>query len=124
MDVQQAVFTQLKVDIESLGYDVYDGELPPEGTAYPFVYLGNSTQNDNTTKSGSIGTMSQMIHVWHSNVKKRGTVSDMIFNIKNICRNIENKYPVILSGMNQNIMPDSTTAKPLIHGVITVNFKF
>ena len=124
MDVQQAIFTQLKVDVESLGYDVYDGELPPKGTAYPFVYLGNSTQNDNTTKSGSIGTMSQMIHVWHSNVKKRGTVSEMLFNIKNICMNIEKKYPVILSGMNQTIMPDDTTAKPLIHGVITVNFKF
>lgn len=124
MDVQQAIFTQLKVDIESLGYDVYDGKLPPEGTAYPFVYLGDSTQYDNTTKSGSIGTMSQTIHVWHNNVRKRGTVSDMLFNIKNICRNVENKYPVILSGMTQDILPDNTTAEPLIHGIITVNFKF
>ena len=124
MDIQQAVFTQLKIDIESLGYDVYDGELPPEGTTYPFVYLGNSNQSDNSTKAGNIGTVSQMIHVWHNDVQKRGTVSDMLFNIKNICRNIENKYPVILSGMTQDILPDNTTTQPLLHGVLTVNFKF
>ena len=124
MDIQQAVFTQLKIDIESLGYDVYDGELPPEGTTYPFVYLGNSNQSDNSTKAGNIGTVSQMIHVWHNDVQKRGTVSDMLFNIKNICRNIENKYPVILSGITQEILPDNTTKQPLLHGVLTVNFKF
>ena len=103
---------------------MYDGKLPSEGTPYPFVYLGNSNQSDNSTKAGNIGTVSQMIHVWHNDVQKRGTVSDMLFNIKNICRNIENKYPVILSGMIQDILPDNTTTQPLLHGVLTVNFKF
>ena len=124
MDVQQAVFTQLKVDIESLGYDVYDGELPPEGTPYPFVYLGNSNQNDNSTKAGNIGTVSQMIHVWHNAVQKRGTVSAMLADIKDVCRELERKYPVIPSGMTQGILPDNTTKQPLLHGVLTVNFKF
>ena len=95
MDIQQAVFTQLKIDIESLGYDVYDGELPSEGTPYPFVYLGNSNQSDNSTKAGNIGTVSQMIHVWHNDVQKRGTVSAMLADIKDVCRELERKYPVI-----------------------------
>ena len=124
MDVQQAVFTQLKVDIESLGYDVYDGELPPEGTTYPFVYLGNSNQSDNSTKAGNIGTVSQMIHIWHNDVQKRGTVSAMLADIKDVCRGLERKYPVILSGMTQDILPDNTTTQPLLQGVLTVNFKF
>ena len=124
MDIQQAVFTQLKIDIESLGYDVYDGELPPEGTTYPFVYLGNSNQSDNSTKAGNIGTVSQMIHVWHNDVQKRGTVSAMLADIKDVCRELERKYPVILSGMTQDILPDNTTKQPLLHGVLTVNFKF
>ena len=124
MDVQQAVFTQLKVDIESLGYDVYDGELPSEGTPYPFVYLGNNNQSDNSTKAGNIGTVLQMIHVWHNDVKKRGTVSAMLADIKDVCRELERKYPVILSGMTQDILPDNTTTQPLLHGVLTVNFKF
>ena len=123
MDIQQAVFTQLKIDIESLGYDVYDGELP-EGTTYPFVYLGNSNQSDNSTKAGNIGTVSQMIHIWHNDVQKRGTVSAMLADIKDVCRELERKYPVILSGMTQDILPDNTTKQPLLHGVLTVNFKF
>ena len=124
MDIQQGVFTQLKVDIESLGYDVYDGELPPEGTPYPFVYLGNSNQSDNSTKAGNIGTVSQMIHVWHNDVQKRGTVSAMLADIKDVCRELERKYPVIPSGMTTDILPDNTTKQPLLHGVLTVNFKF
>lgn len=124
MDIQQAVFTQLKIDIEAKGYDTYDGELPPEGTPYPFVYLGNNNQSDNSTKAGNIGTVSQMIHVWHNDVKKRGTVSAMLADIKDVCRELERKYPVILSGMTQDILPDNTTTQPLLHGVLTVNFKF
>ena len=124
MDIQQAVFTQLKIDIESLGYDVYDGELPPEGTPYPFVYLCNSNRNDNRTKGGKSGTVSQMIHVWHNDVQKRDTVSAMLADIKDVCRELERKYPVILSGMTQDILPDNTTKQPLLHGVLTVNFKF
>ena len=124
MDIQQAVFTQLKIDIESLGYDVYDGKLPSEGTPYPFVYLGNSNQSDNSTKAGNIGTVSQMIHIWHNDVQKRGTVSAMLADIKDVCRGLERKYPVIPSGMTQDILPDNTTTQPLLHGVLTVNFKF
>ena len=124
MDIQQAVFTQLKIDIESLGYDVYDGKLPSEGTPYPFVYLGNSNQSDNSTKAGNIGTVSQMIHVWPNDVRKRGTVSAMLADIKDVCRELERKYPVILSGMTTDILPDNTTKQPLLHGVLTVNFKF
>jgi hypothetical protein len=124
MDIQQAVFTQLKIDIEAKGYDTHDGHLPPKDTPYPFVYLGNSNQSDNSTKAGNIGTVSQMIHVWHNDVQKRGTVSAMLADIKDVCRELERKYPVILSGMTQDILPDNTTKQPLLHGVLTVNFKF
>ena len=39
LDPQQELFSNIKKEIESLGYDVYDGFLPPENTPYPFVYL-------------------------------------------------------------------------------------
>ena len=42
MDPQQEIFTRLLVDLKALGYDVYDGALPPEDTAYPFIYLADS----------------------------------------------------------------------------------
>ena len=38
MDPQQELFTKLLTEIKALelGYDVYDGFLPPDGTPYPF----------------------------------------------------------------------------------------
>ena len=121
MDIQQMIFTQLRLDIEAKGYDVYDGELPPEGTACPFVYLGDSSQSDKTTKAGYIGDALQTIHVWHD-AKKRGTVSAMLADIKDICRQIADRYSLVLTGMTQNILEDSTTKQ--LHGILTVKFKF
>lgn len=42
MDPQQELFTTLKLELEKLGYGVYDGFLPPEDTPYPFIYLADS----------------------------------------------------------------------------------
>ena len=42
MDPQQELFSELLVKIKELGYDVYDGFLPPEGTPYPFIYLADN----------------------------------------------------------------------------------
>ena len=51
MDPQQEIFTELLLRIKALGYDVFDGELPPENTPYPFVYLGDMQQTDRNTKT-------------------------------------------------------------------------
>lgn len=124
MDMQQAIFAQLLLDIKNKGYDVYDGKLPPKDTAYPFVYLGSNAQNDKTTKAGYIGDVLQRIHVWHNDEHKRGTVSAMMSDIKDICRNIADKYSLVLTGMTQDILEDNTTKQPLLHGILTVKFKF
>ena len=75
VDPQQELFSKLKIEIESLGYDVYDGFLPPEGTPYPFVYLGDMTQTDDTNKSAVLGNVFQTMHVWSNTPRNRGTVS-------------------------------------------------
>lgn len=56
MDPQQEIFTELLLRIKELGYDVFDGELPPANTPYPFVYLGDMQQTDRNTKSEVIGS--------------------------------------------------------------------
>lgn len=78
MDPQQEIFTELLLRIKALGYDVFDGELPPENTPYPFVYLGDMQQTDRNTKTEVIGSTFPSIHIWHSSPKKRGTVSKML----------------------------------------------
>lgn len=126
IDPQQELFTKIKIEIEALGYDVYDGMLPPEDTPYPFVYLGDCRQDDDTNKSAVFGNVYQTIHVWSNNPSNRGTVSSMLLAIKKVCRKIEHtdKFAWLLRNVNQRIIIDTTTKTPLLHGVIEVEYKF
>ena len=126
LDPQQELFTRLKLDLEALGYSVYDGFLPPEDTAYPFVYLADNQLDDVANKSAVFGEVSQTIHVWHSDPGQRGTVSQMLLNIKATCRKIEhtNNFTWLVRSISQQILPDATTKPPLVHGILTVDYKF
>lgn len=126
IDPQQELFTKLLTGIKALGYDVYDGFLPPDGTPYPFVYLGDSRQSDEANKSAVFGTVYQTIHLWSDTPKNRGTISRMMLDIKTMCRRIEHtdNFAWHLKNMNQRIIPDTTTKQPLLHGIIETEFKF
>lgn len=125
-DPQQELFGRLLTQLRAAGYDVYDGVLPPADTPYPFIYLGDCQQVDQDTKGAIMGTLYQTVHVYHDNVRQRGTVSKMLLDIKTICRSIAHTahYGFFVSGVDQQIMPDNTTETPLLHGVITVTFRF
>ena len=125
-DPQQELFMQLKQDIEAFGYSVYDGVLPPANTPYPFVYLGDFQQTDTELKDAVHGIVYPVIHVWHNDPHKRGTVSLMMLNIKSACRNIgkTENFAWFVQSMNARIIPDNSTAQPLLHGVIEPTFKF
>ena len=126
MDAQQELFSYLKVNIEALGYAVYDGFLPPEGTPYPFVYLGDSQQSDISTKGASHGVVYQTIHVYSNTPKQRGTLSAMLADIKMSCKRVvrTKNFAWHASNITTRIMPDNTTKTPLLHGIVEVDFKF
>lgn len=125
IDPQQELFSKLKTDIKAL-YAVYDGFLPPADTPYPFVYLGDCQQTDIANKTAIFGRVHLTIHVWHNNPERRGTVSGMILNIKNICRKIGHtaNFAWEARGISTRIFPDTTTSSPLLHGVIEGDFYF
>lgn len=126
MDPQQELFTALLTALRNAGYDVYDGHLPAEGTSYPFIYLADSSTNETLTKPYVIGEVTQSIHVYHNNVLKRGTVSVILLDIKNIARAIgtTTNFGWTLLEVNQTMLPDDTTDQPLLHGVIEARYKF
>lgn len=105
---------------------MYDGFLPPNDTAYPFIYLGDSQQIDSANKSAVFGNVYQTIHVWHSNPKQRGTVSEMLLAIKTVCRKIGHtaNFSWSLRNASQQIIPDYTTKSPLLHGIVEAEFHF
>lgn len=125
-DPQQEIFAKVKLDLKAIGYSVYDGALPPEDTAYPFVYLGDVQQIDDANKSAVFGNVYMTIHVWHNSPKKRGTVSRMLLDIKTACREIEHtdNFAWSVRNINQRIITDNTTKSPLLHGVLEVEWKF
>lgn len=126
IDPQQELFTRLKLNIQELGYDVYDGGLPPDGTPYPFIYLGDCQQDDTMLKNAICGSVYQTIHIWSNNPHNRGTVSSMLSAVKNICRQIEHtdNYSWLITNINQRIVADNTTNKPLLHGILEVDYKY
>lgn len=126
MDPQQELFTVLLLRLKEKGYDVYDTFLPPEGTPYPFIYLADSQQTDDSNKTAIFGNVYQTINVWHNNPRQRGTVSGILLDIKEICYRLEHtaNFAWMVQNMNQRILPDNTTKTPLLHGLLEVEFKF
>lgn len=125
-DPQQEIFARVKLDLKAMGYAVHDGFMPPDGTPYPFVYLGDCQQTDDANKSAVFGNVYFTIHVWSNNPKKRGTLSRILLDVKTACRKIEhtNNFAWAIRNVNQRIFPDNTTKTPLLHGVIEVEWKF
>ena len=126
MDAQQEIFTALKLALEAKGYAVYDGALPPDNTPYPFVYLGDFRQTDKEHKHAITGTVYPTIHVWHNRPNQRGTVSMMLFEIKNEIRKLYNtsNYALLVRNLSARILQDNTTKTPLLHGVVEAELKF
>ena len=126
MDPQQELFTALLVGLKREQFAVYDGLLPPAGTPYPFVYLGDSQLIDEQNKTAVFGNVTQTIHVWINDPRKRGTLSVMMLGIKNFCRRLENtaNFGWHVTDITQRIIPDNTTDEPLLHGILDVTFRF
>lgn len=129
MDPQQELFTALLVSLREEfepTIKVYDAELPADGTAYPFVYLGEGMMSDAYLKNAIHGAVSQTIHVWHDYPWQRGTVSDIASKVKTICRKLQktNNYGWMIQDISQQMLADTSTAKPLVHCVIDVTYKF
>ena len=127
MDPQQELFSYLLVELKKLYPDnVYDTFLPPDNTPYPFIYVGNSQLIDDANKSAVFGNVYQIIHVFHNNPKQRGTISKMLLDIKKVSRKLNHttNFAWSLKNVSPDIMPDTSTSIPLLHGVLSLEFKF
>lgn len=125
-DPQQELFTAVKLGLEAKGHTVYDGFLPPDGTPYPFIYLGEFRQNDSDTKNAVYGSVYPTIHIWHNTPTKRGTVSKMMLDIKAVLRGITHtaNFAWFSRNVSGRIFEDKTTNTPLMHGVVEAEMRF
>lgn len=127
-DPQQELYGRLLVLLrQEFGTDmVFDGYLPPEGTPYPFVYLSGTHQVDDLgNKMQTLGMIYQTIDVWMDDPHKRGTLSQTMNRCISIARNLKHTktYAWRMTGCDQQIMTDTTTSTPLMHGIIDITFR-
>ena len=123
-DPQQELFTALKLKAEAKGYKVFDS-LPGEEEPYPFIFLGETQQTDKRTKAAIIGSVFQNIQIWHT-AKNRGTLSAMLLEVKQLCREIKRttSFAWDVRNISAVIRNDKTTATPLIFADINIEFSF
>ena len=126
IDPQQALFGAVREKLKEIYPDsVYDEELPPEGTPYPFTYLGDFDQYDIENKSIIMGRIAVTIHNWHSRADKRGIVSARNLAVKNILRDVTHKdYAFHARNVVSRITTDNTTSTPLVHGIVEAEIYF
>lgn len=125
IDPQQELFTAIRKECKAIG-DTYDTALPPENTEYPFIYIAQMRENEDTGyKAESLSDVYIDIHVWHNDPRKRGTVSTIMAKIKNACFKLRSTahFGWSYRGAESRILPDTSTKTPLLHGIITVHFK-
>lgn len=126
LDPQQELFTAYKLSLEAMGYSVYDGGLPPEGTEYPFIHFGEFRQSDQMLKNAVIGTVYPTINVWHNDERQRGTVSKMLLDIKWVICTVSKTagFSWLPVSLDSRIITDNTTKTPLLHGIVEAGVKF
>lgn len=127
MDPQQEIFTQLRTALARAveGVSVYDGKLPPAGTKYPFIYLGELSQEDVWYKASIGGTIRLSVHVWHNDPGQRGTVSQLMRQVKQTAIGLHGTdHYFDYSGASETVQPDTSTGKPLLHGVVDLKYQY
>lgn len=121
---QQQIFNKIFEVCLSLGFKTFDF-LPADGEEYPFVFVGEQTDIDRANKSTITGLVMQTIH-FYGDYKKRGDLSVMMNDLKRELRKVKNtkNFYINVKNINSRTLPDNSTARRLIHGIVEVEFSF
>lgn len=125
MSPGNALWTAVRAVAEDLPYDDYD-YLPGEDVPYPFIYVGEQfKQHQKRTKFNPILPSQVTVHVYHNNSNQRGMVDDILNQIKSEVARITHfgNYRFHLEEVDEQIIPDTSTGTPLLHGIIEFSFQ-
>lgn len=124
---QQEIFTlcrQTAISVLGEGH-VYD-DLPDARAQYPFFYIGENFYSSAPIKSVRAGRCVQRIHIFHNDMRKRGTTSGLMQNLLVKLYNARNtrNFQVSLFRHNAQMTTDKTTATVLLHGVLELEWRY
>ncbi|WP_077621565.1 hypothetical protein [Sediminibacillus massiliensis] len=107
------------------GYETVDYSPVKDEIPYPFVHVGETTDEDIINNKQVItGFVSQTIHVW-GYANNRALHTAMMHSLKQDLRAMKRliNYRVELQSLNSNTIYDNTTNDNLLHGIIEVEYK-
>lgn len=125
MSPQQELFTALRlVAMDIVGKDMVFDFLPPD-VGYPLIYMGEQMSTDHMTKSIIMPEVTQTLHVYHSDLGKRGDMSRILDAIVTDARKLQSteNFYCQLRRHYQQVLEDHTTGQPLLHGVIELTYR-
>lgn len=119
---QQQIWIDIRmICVELFGKETVYDYLPGE-VGYPFVFIGESfKQNDRIQKDYLNGVTQVTVHVWHNDYKKRGTLSNMMYQIE---QTVQAKYKSRADDANTEIIIDNTTGADLLHGIVEFSIDY
>ncbi|HET1389602.1 TPA: hypothetical protein VQO40_000101 [Streptococcus pneumoniae] len=96
--------------------------LPDAGTQYPFIYVGESS-NANETNFDLFGNATQKIHIYATR-RQRAELDNLTSLLLNALRGSCGAYDYAINfvSCNQQDAPDNTDVQPLIHRVLDISF--
>ena len=113
------VFTEgLKVTDRTFDY------LPDAGAQYPFVYVGESSNTDETNFD-LFGNASQTVHIYATRTQ-RAELDNLTSRLLNALKGSRGAYDYAINfvSCNQQDAPDNTDVHPLIHRVLDISFNY
>lgn len=124
MSPQLQIYNAIYAISSNRGYDTFD-YLPANKVDYPFVFVGEQSDQDLLTKTVVYGRVQQTIHIYGT-IRQRRQVATMIDQIRHDCRLLTKttNFNITLIGANGQIMNDNSAAEPLLHGILELEFTF
>lgn len=121
---QQQIYDKVYAVCLALEFKTYD-YLPADREEYPFVYVGEQSDVDRANKSTVTGLVMQTIH-FYGDYRKRGDLSVMMNDLKRELRRVKHtkNFYITIKNINSRTLPDNSTARRLIHGIVEVEFSF
>lgn len=122
----QELYDEVFKVCQSLGYDVFT-YLPPDKTPYPFVYIGESQELPQETKSVLVGTVQLNIHIYGLHTKRK-QVSDMkgaiLWELRKLRQSKNFNWKISNNQTQPQMLQDATTNTALWHCVIPLEMRF
>lgn len=122
----QELYDEVYKICQVLGYNVFT-YLPPDKTTYPFVYIGESQELPQATKSVLVGTVQLNIHIYGLHTKRK-QVSDMkgaiLWELRKLRQSKNFNWKISNNQTQPQMLQDTTTNTALWHCVIPLEMRF